>query len=303
MFAAAAAIALVLSPPAWKPLPPPPPTVWADAGSRPWALCRELERSAEGMLVRQSLGGDGPKEWAERARLCPGAPAVLAAAAMVELSQVTSLPPLRELAGEIEALTEAQRMSRQRAAQWLAAAREEASRRGEAPPPMTWVLTAIAAIGLGEPERALAALREAESRGEIEGYRIDRLAALASLLAGDLSQALALGHRARERANSRQQARTSLILALIYDRSGAPEAALRELVLLRPLASSAERAAIEALLPLHERVYLAAIEQIALKNPTNASLLLKAYLASPAPQTEERRLAERRLAELAARGS
>lgn len=298
-----AAIWLMFAPAGWQPRPPEPPTVWAEAGSRPWAQCRELERTAESAVARQSVGSEGSSVWAERARLCPGSPAVLVAAAMVELTRVSNLPLLAELPTAVEELAEAHRQSRKRAARWLAAARTEASRRGQAPPPMTWVLTAIAAIGLGEPERALAALREAESRGEIEGYRIDRLAALASLLAGDLSQALALGHRARERANSRQQARTSLILALIYDRSGAPEAALRELVLLRPLASSAERAAIEALLPLHERVYLAAIEQIALKNPTNASLLLKAYLASPAPQTEERRLAERRLAELAARGS
>lgn len=301
----AAAIALMLASPSWQPQPPGPPTAWAEAGSRPWGQCRELERGAEMMVAKQSVGSDGPNQWAERARLCPGAPAVLVAAAMVELTQVPGLPPLGELADAVRSLAEAQRMSRKRAAQWLASARAEAHRRGEAPPPMTWIMTAIAAIGLGEPERALTALRQAELRGEVEGFRIDRLAAVAALMAGDLSRALALAHRARELGPAREQVRTALILALVYDRSGAPDAALRELKLLRPHVSSAspERMAIDALLPLHERLYLAAIEQVAAANVANAALLFKAYLVSPAPQAQERRLVERRLAELQPAGS
>jgi hypothetical protein len=292
------AIWLMLAPAGWQPRPPDPPTVWAEAGSRPWGQCRELERTAEIAVAKQSVGADGPNLWAERARLCPGAPAVLVAAAMLELTQVPSLPPLSELAGEVSALAETQRQSRKRAAQWLAAARSEANRRGQAPPPMTWVMTAIAAIGLGEPAAARAALAQAETRAEVEGHRIDRLASVAALLAGDLALALELAHRARERAASREQVRTTLILSLVYDRSGAADAAQRELALLRPLASSAERMAVDALLPLHERLYLAAIEQIALKNPANAALLFKGYLACPEPEEAERRLVERRLAEL-----
>lgn len=294
----AAAIWLLLAPSGWQPRPPEPPTVWAEAGSRPWGQCRELERSAEAAVAKQSVGSDGPNVWAERARLCPGAPAVLVAAAMVELTQVSNLPALAELPGAVEALAESHRQSRKRAAQWLAAARLEASRRGEAPPPMTWVMTAIAAIGLGEPERARAALSQAEARAEVEGFRLDRLAAVAALLSGDLARALDLAHRAREVGASREQVRTTLILALIYDRSGAADAAQRELTLLRPLAVSMERLAIDGLLPLHERLYLAAIEQIALKNPANATLLFKGYLACPEPEEAERRLVERRLLEL-----
>lgn len=293
-----AAIWLALAPAGWQPRPPDPPTVWAQAGSRPWGPCRELERTAEISVAKQSVSADGPNVWAERARLCPGAPAVLVAAAMLELTQVPSLPPLSELAGEVGALAEAQRQSRKRAAQWLTAARDEAARRGQPPPPMTWIMTAIAAIGLGDATTARAALAQAEARAEVEGYRIDRLAAVAALLAGDLARALDLAHRARERAASREQVRTTLLLSLVYDRSGAADAAQRELTLLRPLASSAERMAVDALLPLHERLYLAAIEQVAFKNPANASLLFKGYLACPEPEDAERRLVERRLAEL-----
>ncbi|MDC0717022.1 hypothetical protein [Nannocystis bainbridge] len=293
-----AAIWLTLAPAGWQPRPPDPPTVWAQAGSRPWSQCRELERTAEIAVAKQLVGADGTNLWAERARLCPGAPAVLVAAAMLELTQVPGLPPLSNLASEVEALAEAQRQSRKRAAQWLATARSEASRRGQAPPPMTWVMTAIAAIGLGEPALARSALAQAEARAEVEGYRLDRLAAVAALLAGDLAQALELSHRARERAASRDQVRTSLLLALVYDRSGAADAAQRELGLLKSLASSGERMAVDALLPLHERLYLAAIEQIAFKNPANASLLFKSYLACPEPEAAERKLVERRMAEL-----
>jgi hypothetical protein len=292
-----AAIWLMFAPAGWQPRPPEPPTVWAEAGSRPWAQCRELERTAESAVARQSVGSEGSSVWAERARLCPGSPAVLVAAAMVELTRVSNLPLLAELPTAVEELAEAHRQSRKRAARWLAAARTEASRRGQAPPPMTWVLTAIAAIGLGEPERAQAALRQAAARGESEAFRLERLAAVAALLAGDLPGALDLAHRARE-LGAREQMRTTLTLALIYDRSGAADAALRELALLRASMSSPERLAIDALLPLHERLYLAAIEQIALKNPGNAALLFQGYLACPEPQEAERRLVERRLAEL-----
>ncbi|MFY0534960.1 hypothetical protein [Nannocystis pusilla] len=46
--------------------------MWAQAGSRPWGQCRELERTAEIAVAKQSVSADGPNVWAERARLCPG---------------------------------------------------------------------------------------------------------------------------------------------------------------------------------------------------------------------------------------
>lgn len=299
----AAAIGLMLAPPGWEPRPPEPPTVWAQAGARPWGQCSEFERSAERVLGTQSPGGGEERgvasPWPDRAKLCPGSPAVLVAAALAELSTVPELPPLSELAGQVEALSEAQRTSRKRAARWLAAARLEASRRGEAPPPWTHYLTAYAALGLGEPGRARDALQQAEGRGEAEPWRIDRMQALASLLQGDLTRALELAHRARELGPSRDRGTSTLVLALVYDRAGAPESAARELTAHHQASYSwPERGALDTLLPLHERLYLAALDQLVRRNTGNVTWLLKAYLACPEPEAPERKLVERRLEEL-----
>lgn len=297
----AAAIGLMLAPPKWEPRPPEPPTVWAQAGSRPWGQCRELERAAERVLgVQEGVAEDrGPLSvWLDRVKLCPGSPAVLVAAALSELSDVPPFPPLSELVGQVEALAEAQRTSRKRAARWLAAARTEASRRGEAPPPSTWYLTAYAAIGLGEPGRAREALRQAEARGEAAPWRIDRMRALASLMQGDLTQALALAHRARELGPARDRETSTLILALVYDRAGAPEAAMRELAAQQSGYRSSPRGLLDTLLPLHERLYATALEQMAARQTGTVNWLLKAYLACPEPEAPERKLVERRLDEL-----
>ncbi len=292
---------LMFAAPTWQPQPPAPPTVWAQSQARSWEHCRELERSGERILLSQNFrseerGTSSP--WPDRARLCPGAPAVLVTAAMFEALQAPPFPPLSELAAEVAKLGETQQASRRRALQWLAAARVEAQRRRATPPPLTWYMTAYAALGAGDAALARQALRAADDRGEVEAWRLDRLGALAALLAGDLDEAVALAHRARELGTLADRGISTLILALVYDRAGAPEAAQRELASLRSMAYGYERNAIDSLLPIHERIYLMGIEQIALRNPGNATWLLKAYLACPEVQAPERVLALRRLEEL-----
>ncbi len=295
-----AATWVMLAPAGWEPRPPEPLTVWAQAGARPWAQCRGIERAAERILGSRLAAEDRTKNpWVERAQLCPGSPAVLVVAAQHELSQVPSLPPLSELAGQVEVVEEKHAAGRQKAARWLAAARAEAARRGEPPPPRTWFLSAQAALSLGDPAGARAALAEAAARGEVESWQLDRLGALAALLAGELPRALELAHRAREVGTLGERNASTLVLAFIYDRAGAPDAATRELGGAGALGlGSAERAAFETYLPLHERLYFMALDQIARRNPGNATWLLRAYLACPDPEAPERLLVERRITEL-----
>lgn len=294
------AILLALAPSA-----PPGPTVWAEAGARPWTGCRERERQAEGILQRvstQSEESSGDSPWAALAQDCPNTPAVLVLAAMRELIKAPKYPPQLDLLAGLPKLRELHRESRLQARTWLLRAVAEAERRGEPPPVLTYYFLGYAALGLGEPAAARVALAEAERRGEVEGWRADRALAVAALLAGELPRALELAYRARELAPMAQRATSVYVLALVYDRAGAPETAQRELQALRSVSS--ERGAADTLLPLHEGLYLNALEQQAGgRGNGGATRLLEAYLACPEPEAPERALAERRLADLRPRGS
>jgi hypothetical protein len=292
-------------------LAPPDPSAGAEAthpvwaGGRPWTACREREQQAEVILKRVSTRTEEPSSseapWSAAARECPNAPAVLVLAAMRELLNIPPLPPQGDLVAALPELAEAHRSSRLQARKWLVRAQVEARRRGEAPPLMTHYFVAYAALGLGEADVARAALIEAERRGEVEPWRTERLSAVAALLAGDLKRALTLAYRARELAPAGERQTSVHVMALVYDRAGAPEAAQRELSALRQ--QDGERLAIDTLLPLHERLYLLALDQQARKNLNIALRLWEAYLACPEPEAPERELATRRQAELRPRGS
>lgn len=294
------AVSLLLAP-----APPPAPTVWAEAGGRPWTGCRERERQAEAILARvstQSEENTSESPWAALARDCPNAPAVLVMAAMRELIKVPSFPPQIDLVDGLPKLREIYRQTRLQARTWLQRALVEAERRGEPPPVLTYYFLAYAALGLGEAVPAQAALAEAARRGEVEGWRADRAGAVAALLAGDLPRALELAYRGREQAPANQRGPSVYVLALVYDRAGAPETAQRELLALRST-SGGERQAVDSLLPLHERLYLNALEQQAGRSNGSALRYWEAYLACPEPEAPERALVDRRLVELRPRGS
>ena len=285
------------------PVEGPAPTVWAQSGGRPWTTCRERERQAETLLQRVSTRTDESSDtpWAAAARECPNAPAVLVLAAMRSLLKIPTYSPGAELMEDLPELAEAHRDSRRQARTWLRRALVEADRRGEPAPVLTHYFLAYAALGLGEPEVARTELARAAGRGEVEGWRADRASAVAALLSGDLQGALDLAYRARELAPASDRPTSVFILALVYDRAGAPEAALREMTALR--SQGGERSAADTLLPLHERLYLDALDQQSKRNPGSAIRYWEAYLACPEPEAPERKLALRRLAELRPRGS
>lgn len=287
------------------PVPTPETTPWAEAGGRPWTSCREYERQAE-QLLRSSVRSEetrGDTPWPARARECPNAPAVLVMAALLELVDIPSFPPLADLQAALPTLAEEQRATRQQARAWLRRALVEAERRGEAPPALTHYFLAYAALGLGDWAGARVALLEAERLGEVEPWRTDRAFAVAALLAGELAEALRRAHRSREFASAADRSTSVQILALIYDRAGAPEAALRELAGLRAQSYGEERGTVETVLPLHERIYLQALQQQVARAPGSAMRLWDAYLACPEPAPPERKLVERRREELRPRGS
>jgi len=284
----------------------PETTPWAEAGGRPWTSCREFERQAEQLLRSSSVKTEEARvdtPWPARARECPNAPAVLVMAALLELWKTPSFPPLADLQAALPALAEAQRTTRQQAQVWLRRALVEAERRGEPPPALTYYFVAYAALGLGDWAAARAALVESERRGEVEPWRTDRAFAVAALLAGELAEALRLAHRSREFASTADRQTSVQVLALIYDRAGAPEAAQRELAALRSQSYGEDRELLEKVLPLPERIYLQALQQQAARNPGSAMRLWDAYLACPEPADPERRLAEQRREELRPRGS
>lgn len=282
-------------------------TPWAEAGGRPWTSCREYERQAE-QLLRASSGKAEESSvntpWPARAKECPNAPPVLVMAALLELVKIPSFSsPLADLEKDLPTLREAHRTTREQAQTWLRRAMTEADRRGEPPPPLTNYFMAYAALGLGDWQAARASLRASERLGEVEPWRTDRTLAVAALLAGDLAEALRLAHRSREFSTPSDRATSAQILALIYDRAGAPEAAQRELAVLRAQSFGDERGtAVEWVLPLPERIYLQALLQQT-RYPGSAMRLWEAYLACPEPEAPERKLVEQRREELRPRGS
>jgi hypothetical protein len=288
------------------PAPAPEATPWAEAGGRPWTSCRDYERQAERFLATTSLRADEARPetpWPARARECPNAPSVLVMAALLELLKIPAFPPFADLQAELPDLAESHRKTRQQALTWLRRALAEAERRAEPPPTLTNYFVAYAALGLGDWATARVALAAAERHGEVEPWRSDRALAVAALLAGDLAEALRLAHRSREFAVTAERQTSTLILALIYDRAGAPEAAQRELAAIRRQSyGGEERGAVEWLLPLPERIYLQALQQQP-ANPGSAMRLWEAYLACPEPEAPERKLAEQRRDELRLRGS
>ncbi len=285
----------------WEPADAPPPTAWARAGARPWRSCDSAARQA--VAVRLSTRGRGKFErvWRARAKHCPGAPDVLVLAAQEEILE--AIPPgwMPDLGEEFDTAIERQRVGIEEAVRLLDAAIGEAARRGELPPLEAHYFRAYASSVLGDVAQVRLDLGIAAELGDAERWRIERMAAVAAVFAGELDEALRLAHLALvdapPDAGERQISR--YVWALVLDRAGSPSAARSVFRRLRrePDHATARRA-VESILPAHERVFLRAIEHQAHGENTNAIRLWEAYLARPEPTEADRALAQRHRDEL-----
>jgi hypothetical protein len=194
-----------------------------------------------------------------------------------------------------------------RALVWLDRAIAESRRRGDRPPreALYWRAYALTALNrLPEAGRAIVAVSEA---GDIAQWRSVRLAALIEVMQGDLDRSVRLARFALQAtegagpSNDREISR--YIRAFVLARAGAPEFARAELVALRRGAGFRDaRDAVESVLPVHERLFLRALDHTANAEDSAAQRMWRAYLARPEPLEPERVLAARYLAELTPAG-
>jgi hypothetical protein len=302
----------------WPPAKPPPPTAWAKAGARPFAECRESERQAA-VRRRGPVGpargtGIGSQQllWSRRARRCPNAPLTLAEAATEEI--VLAGPLLRGVEGwgspdpaKVEEVVGEHRRRLRRALVWIDRSIAESDRRGDRPPREVLYWRAYALTGLGRIEDARQAVSEVSEQGDIAQWRAVRLAALIEVMDGQLDEAVRLSAfalRATEGAGSTNDREISrYIRAFVLARAGADEFARQELQDLRRGAGNRDsREAVESVLPIHERLFLRAVDHSANEEDANALRLWTAYLARPEPEEPERVLAQRYLDELSPPG-
>ncbi len=287
--------------PAWRPASAPPPTVWARAGATGWAVCDELARQAAALRNGVGVRGaeDDPSPWTERAARCPAVPEILFLAAQFEIIAAGDLGLGPEPGVGLGPVIEDHRRRVTQALRWLERSIDESARRREAAPREARFLRAYALLALGRHAEARVALDDAVAHCDVERWRSDRMGAVIALVAGDIEAAMELAHRASEGTPSEDRTITRYIRALVLDRSGAPAASRAELMELRNDAGHIlSRIATESLLPIHERVYLRALERQIGDDPGSAIPLWDAYLTRPEVDEPDRVLARRHRAAL-----
>jgi tetratricopeptide (TPR) repeat protein len=305
------AVVLVLGPAgkkgeAWTPAKPPPPTAWARAGARPWRACDDIGRKALAVRLGAAPRGSVTENlWRRRAAQCPGEPEVLMQAAQEQILEAAAIGWLPDLERDLDQVVERHQNRIGRAVRWLDAAIAESSRRGEAAPLQSWYWRAYARAAMGDFSRAGDDLEHAAEVGDVERWRLERMGSVVFLLEGDLQRALRVAHLSAADAPQEDKLISRYIFALVLDRAGASASAREEFRRIRhePTHNSA-RQAVESFLPIHERLYLRALEHQANGERTNAVRLWDLYLSRPEPEEPDRELARRHKAELStARGS
>lgn len=294
---AALVLSLVLGTPSDQ--EPAPANLWSQSGARSWTLCNRYEVEAEQQL-RAGTPRSEPKllmQWQTRIETCPQLPAALVLTARLEIENPPRVDRAVDFLDELPELDRAIREQRRLVLELLVAAEVEAERRGETLPAPGRYLAAYAAIGLGDAALAKPLVKAARAAGEIDSWRIDRLAALVAVFQGDLQSALRLAHRARIHATTGGRPASTFVLALVLDRQGSIAAARGLLSALR-VRDSRTLSSLDTLLPLNERLYLMALYQEAKGHSAGAYTLWQAYLEREGVDAPEREQVRRRMLEL-----
>jgi hypothetical protein len=273
------------------------------AGARGWRLCDEVGRQA--LAIRVGGGQRGTSEamiWNKRARQCPNEPDVLMLAAQEQIVEMGSITWGPDVVTGLEEVMEEHHARLDRARMWIDAALTESHRRGMEAPLEAYYLRAYAWFAGGRYAKARDDLRMAWAVHDVERWRLQRMRALVELFVGDLHRALELAHRGLVDAPPDDRLISRYIFALVLDRGGDPAAARRHLRLLRrePGHTGARRA-FASLLPMHERIYLRALDHQANRERSNGVRLWEAYLSRPEPGEPDKELARRHLAESSSR--
>lgn len=230
---------------------------------------------------------------------CPGEPEVLIVAAQEQILESARAGWLPEQGARVDEVAEKHQTALDEAVGWLDRALAESARRGDEEPFEARYLRAYASLAAGRFAQARTDLRKVMERGDVERWRLERMASVVELLSGDLDAALRYALLGVIDAPPEDAVISRYIWALVLDRAGAPTSSGEMFRYLRRSPGHVKaRQAVETFLPIHERLYLRAIEHQSNGEDSNAVRLWDAYLGRPEPEEPDRALAMRHKAEL-----
>lgn len=266
-------------------------------------LCAAFEAEARSHLLQgtAATANIDDKTWRRRARECPHGEWVLRAAVEAEMRTNFALPDASPTPADVAELEDTLRRSRRRVLRWVATIGRERARVGAPLLPRDTYLAACAHAGLGQRRAARVALADAVRRGGATAAETHRLSALLALFGGDLDRAAIDARRASFAGTEHDAIVSQYVRAIVLDRLGDGPEAQRLMADARRRDRSGRSALLwlESLLPMHERLYLRALDH-QVEHTRNAALVFwRVYLGHDAPTDAERQLAQRHLAALA----
>ncbi len=279
---------------------------WEPLGGTDYGICKQLRDQAMqtwATLREATATPENIESWAMRVARCPYDPEVLRVAAFVQASAVMGLPADLAVATQEDLQETYQRTmeAHEKALRWIDAAIAEDGRRGMRSPQGTHYVRGRILLALGRSVEAVQALERSRAEGDARAYKVERMLALAAMVAGDLDQAFAAAWEASRYAAYDERGASAWVMALVLDRCGETEAALELARRIRNEFSDIDGirvGVVGAALPPRERLYLAAFERAAAGDAVSATRLWGAMLRDDALPAEDRALVQRHIKSL-----